>query len=96
MLIKAGVDISRLTPPIRSRLACVDRVYLAIGEEMIITSTYEGNHGAGSLCYADLAIHFAYPLKMDSKFMNDFRGCFGPDYGIVPEQDYIYVEFDPK
>ena len=96
MLIKAGVDISRLKPPIRKRLSCVNGIYDAAGENMIITSTYEGNHGAGSLHYADLAVDFGYPTIMNADFMIDFKACFHGDYDIVPEKDHIHVEYDPK
>ncbi len=96
MLIKAGVDISRLLPPIRKRLACVSLAYVDIGEHMIITSANEGTHGAGSLHYANLAIDFGYPVKMDDEFMSTFKRCFTPDYDIVPEKDHIHVEYDPK
>jgi len=96
MLIKAGVDISRLQPPIRKRLGCVSGVFLSVGEEMVITSTYEGNHGAGSLHYANLGVDFGYPSKMNDDFMARFRDCFSSDYDVVAEQDHIHVEFDPK
>lgn len=57
MLIKAGVDISRLRPEIRKKLTEIERIVDAVGrEELVITSTYESNHSAGSLHYADLAV----------------------------------------
>lgn len=96
MLIKAGVDISRLKPPIRKRLSDVGYCYKAIGEEMIITGTYDGNHSDGSLHYADLAVDFRYPTKMSEEFREDFMNCFGPDYDISFETRHIHVEYDPK
>lgn len=45
MLIKAGVDISRLKPCIRKKLTIIERIIDGIEkEELVITSTYEGNH----------------------------------------------------
>lgn len=96
MLIKAGVDISRLKPPIRKRLSDVGYCYKAIGEQMIVTSTYEGDHGDGSLHYADLAIDFAYPVKMSDEFRDSFNDCFGVAYDVVFEVNHIRVEYDPK
>lgn len=95
MLLKAGVDISRLKPPIRKTLSAVGYCYKAIAEQMIITSTYEGDHGDGSLHYADLAVDFAYPSKMSDEFRDDFKNCFGPYYDIVFEATHIHVEYDP-
>ena len=47
MLIKAGVNISRLKREIRRALPRIEDVYESYGYELVITSTYEGNHGAG-------------------------------------------------
>jgi len=96
MLIKAGVDISRLKPPIRKRLLDLGYVYKSIAEEMIITSTYEGTHGDGSLHYADLAIDLAYPKKMSDEFRDDIKNCFGTSFDVVFEANHIHIEFDPK
>ena len=96
MLIKAGVDISRLKPCIRKRLSCVGRVYKAHGEQMVITSTYEGTHGDGSLHYSNEAVDFGNPEEPTHGFVADFRGCFGGAYDIVFGNDHIHVEFDPK
>jgi len=44
MLIKAGVDISKLKRPMRRALNKIARTLAAVvNEELIITSTYEGN-----------------------------------------------------
>ena len=96
MLIKAGVDISRLKPPIRKKLSKVHTVYRLIGEHMIVTSTYEGNHSSGSLHYAHLAIDLSYPLNMSEEFKDDLKIVFGPDYDIVFEESHIHIEYDPK
>jgi hypothetical protein len=96
MLIKAGVDISRLKPPIRKKLSKVHALYEALGEHMIITCAYDGNHLAGSFHYAHLAIDLAYPLKMSNSFRDDLKAVFGPDYDIVFEQNHIHIEYDPK
>jgi hypothetical protein len=96
MLIKAGVDISRLKPPIRKKLSQVYAMYKVLGEHMIITCTYDGNHSAGSLHYADLGIDLAYPLKMSEEFKDALEIVFGPDYDIVYEQSHIHIEYDPR
>ncbi len=95
LLVKAGVDISRLKPPIRKCFPCVYKVYEAIGEHMIITSTDEGAQEVDSLHYADLAIHLAYPLKMSAEFMSDVIDCFSDEYAVVAEHDHIDIEFCP-
>ncbi len=96
MLIKAGVDISRLKPPIRKKLSKVDTIFRVMGEFMIVSSTYEGDHSAGSLHYAHKAIDIRYPLKLNDMFKRDLEACFGADYDVVWEQSHIHVEYDPK
>lgn len=39
MLIKAGVDISRLRPEIRKKLTALNKIYKSIKDELVITST---------------------------------------------------------
>ena len=55
MLIKAGVDISRLRPEIRRKQNLIARIVWEIErEELVVTSTYEGTHSEGSLHYVDI------------------------------------------
>ena len=96
MLIKAGVDISRLKPPIRKRLTLIERIMWACdSEEMVITSTYEGTHSAGSLHYANLAVD----VRRDKPTSYSFKEIvkeLGPDYDVVLKPDHIHIEYDPK
>jgi hypothetical protein len=96
MLIKAGVDISRLKREIRRALPKIENVYKSYGYELVITSTYEGNHGAGSLHYADQAVDTARVKEFLGNVVNDIREGLGPDYDVVSEGDHIHIEYDPK
>ena len=96
MLIKPGVDISRLKPAIRKRLNQINRdIYQYGGSEMVVTSTYEGNHSPGSLHYANLAIDIRLPVNTGSA-MEALKDTLRDDYDIVAEQDHIHIEYDPK
>jgi len=96
MLIKAGVDISRLKPPIRKKLPVLAQLYSTRGQELTVTSTYEGNHSEGSLHYADLAIDTELPLIYESTFVKQLANKLGPDYDVVLEKDHVHTEYDPK
>jgi len=95
MLIKAGVDISRLRPEIRKKLSALDKIYKRVHEDLVITSTYEGNHSAGSLHYANLAIDFRRPEDERIFVGDELRKMLGNDYDIVFEADHVHVEYDP-
>lgn len=95
MLIKAGVDISRLRPEIRKKLPRIAAIVWACNRtELVITSTYEGTHSDGSLHYADLAVDIRReknPQLVVEKLARDL----GPDYDIILADDHIHIEYDP-
>ena len=96
MLIKAGVDISRLNREPRRSLPIVAAVFKAFGEEMVITSTFEGTHGDGSLHYADDAYDVREPKKDAAIVMMQIKSGLGSDYDVLLEADHIHIEYDPK
>jgi hypothetical protein len=96
MLIKAGVDISRLRPEIRKKLNEIARRAWSIGKvELVITSTYEGNHSEGSLHYASLAVDIQRG-PYGSILKDELRDKLGMDYDVCLEADHIHIEYDPK
>lgn len=96
MLIKAGVDISRLKRMARRGLAIVNQVYENHGEELVVTSTYEGDHGAGSLHYANEAFDVRKPKSVPKLIKEECAAMLGPKFDVVLEFDHIHIEHDPK
>jgi len=96
MLIKQGVDISRLNRKIRRGLGIVGRIYNENDEELVITSTYEGNHGAGSLHYGNDAFDIRLPLKCPGTVVARVRRGLGSKYDLVERPDHVHIEYDPK
>lgn len=96
MLIKGGVDISRLLPAIRKKLTIIERiVYKITRVELVITSTYEGTHSAGSFHYSDEAVDIRRANKPDV-VVQELRRELGPDYDVVLQNSHIHIEYDPK
>ena len=96
MLIKQGVDISRLNREIRRGLGIVDKIYTENGQELIITSTYEGNHGGGSLHYGNDAFDVRLALKFTGTIVGRVSRELGLDYDVVEKPDHVHIEYDPK
>jgi len=96
MLVKAGVDISRLERNTRRALTWIDSAWRRAGKELIITSTYEGNHMAGSLHYANQAFDLRYPSADHDIWYKRARLVLPADYDIVAEKTHLHVEYDPK
>ena len=63
---------------------------------MILTSTFEGNHSAGSLHYANHAFDFRFPELFTINFMSELRGLLGINFDVVKYKRHIHVEYDPK
>jgi len=96
MLIKAGVDISRLRPEIRKKLPGIaGLVWYCTKEEIIVTSTYEGSHSEGSLHYANLAVDIRRKAQDETVYWR-IKEYLGGDYDVVLEDDHLHVEYDPK
>lgn len=95
MLIKLGVDISRLKRPMRRALWWVEEAYKQYDEEAVITSTYEGDHSVRSLHYDDNAVDFRRPKKF-REIVARIKDALGNDYDVVLERTHIHVEYDPK
>jgi len=96
MLIKAGVDISRLNREIRRSLLAVSQFVADFQDELTITSTYEGNHIPSSLHYSNDAYAFGRPAGVQGNTLKLLKGMIGNDYDVVWHADHIHIEYDPK
>lgn len=97
MLIKLGVDISRLEPEIRRVLPYVEKTYQEFRYEPVITSTYEGNHSPGSLHYNNDAVDIRAGADQDMGAIHyRLKERLGPDYDIIRHKTHIHIEYDPK
>ena len=96
MLIKAGVDITRLNREIRRALPKIQGVLDSYNEELVITSTFEGTHGEGSLHYCNDAVDVRVPDRHGITAKRDLKIGLGKEYDVVLEGTHIHVEYDPK
>jgi len=99
MLLKFGVDISRLKRPLRRKLCDIDNIHRkTLGTEAVITSTYEGTHGLSSLHYSNEAIDIRKHSKKvyAERFFTALKKEIGKDFDIVLESTHIHIEYDPK
>ena len=96
MLVKAGVDISRLKRKIRKTLCVVDEIHKKHGIELVITSTYEGSHCACSYHYANDAYDIRWRPSYGKEIYEEIKKALGPDFDVVLEGDHIHIEYDPK
>ncbi len=105
MLVKLGVDVSRLRRPIRRTFNKTNRAFLKHGESCVVSSTYEGDHMPSSLHYSDEA----YDCRPASKDIDPtgaqrkmegiapkLKIILGGKYDVILGRGYIHIEYDPK
>ena len=90
--LKLGVegDLSIRANKARGEVA---RLYETKGNDLIITSQREGNHGYGSLHYNGNAFDFR---KADNITKRDIADRLGNDFDVVEHATHMHVEYDPK
>lgn len=97
MLLKMGVDVSRLARSVRFRLDGIDLVFKEkTGREAVVTCTSGGDHMAGSLHYSNEAIDLRLPGNEVSEVIPALRRYLGSDFDVIAEVDHIHIEYDPK
>ena len=99
MLLKLGVDISRLERPIRRKLNAIDDTFQNVaGMEAVVTSTYEGTHSASSLHYSNNAIDCRCPIHAETAVdvTDALKSVLGNDFDVILEHNHIHIEYDPK
>ncbi len=96
MLLKSGVDISRLERNTRRSLYKVALIFSEARELFIITSTYEGNHGEGSLHYANQAYDVRIPDDSKLRIFAQIQAALGENFDVVLERTHFHIEYDPK
>ena len=97
MLVKLGVDISRLNREIRRTLNIVENIHKSItNEEAVVSSTYEGNHMPSSLHYKNDAYDISSHQKTKKVLRSRISLELGPDFDVVSEEYHVHIEYDPK
>ena len=95
LLLEAGVDISRLERNTRRGLNTVWTLFNAEQIYCIVSSTYEGDHIAGSLHYGNQAFDIYPPAKVPMKLLTQCRDRLGQAWDIIDKPDHWHFEFDP-
>lgn len=99
MVIKKGVEITYLTPPMLEIMQAVFKVWNYPGVTPVITSSFDGQHMRGSYHYSGLALDFRTnsigPLDRED-FAKRLQEELGEDYDVVLEKTHVHIEFDPK
>jgi len=89
---KQGV-LGDLQPVTRKGLGRIAKLFETEDHDLFVKSLRDGNHMAGSLHYDGLA----FDIEDDPKFqLQEIRDALGTGWDLVPENDHIHCEYDPK
>jgi hypothetical protein len=89
-----GVDLSTLHRSMWEVLKAVNRAWT--GEDIFITSTWEGTHLPWSRHYRKCAIDLRYPQTIKQTKIQNLKTFLGKDFDVVEEENHLHIEFDPK
>ena len=97
MKLKPGVRVYGIRPELVLALQAAERVWMAYGSELVVTSVSDGKHSRGSKhysgCAADLRI---WNLTSVDGAAKELREARGEDFDVVVEGDHVHLEYDPK
>ena len=112
MEIKKGASLEGIKPEAKEAIETIDKIYIANGANLVITSGTEGKAGDGvhsdkSLHYTGYAfdcriwvfknqMHGQTDMKKVNAVAKQIREALGSDYDVLVETDHIHVECDPK
>lgn len=110
VMIKPGVSLIGLQPPMLMAQAEAREVYREHGYIFVITSGLEGKHGVGSLHFVGLALDYRVrsteeywpggiwniPLPERRVMARELRDRLGAQYDVVLKPDHLHSEFQPK
>ena len=97
MKIKPGVDIIGLHPCMRRVLKAADSIWSAYGQELVVTSGLDGEHGKWSWhgygCAVDLRTRYFAGGEI-ATVADDLRAVLDYPYQVVVKPTHIHVEFE--
>jgi hypothetical protein len=99
LLIKRGVDLSKLTGRMAVAALVVEGIYEDLRANAVVTSGCEGEHSEGSKHYTGDALDFR-TLHLTGHFREQLasrcREALNEQFDVVLEKDHLHVEWDPK
>jgi hypothetical protein len=98
MKFKRGVDLNGIKSECIHAMCEVDNCYKDFGEELVITSVMDGQHGKNSLHYQGYAFDCRtryFTLEEQEHVARLLRIYLGDNFDVVLESDHMHIEFDP-
>lgn len=98
MIVKKDASLKGIDEVMVLILPKIEKLYEAIGKELVITSGTDGIHSIGSLHYKGLAIDIRVPyltLNANRPFVDMIRLVLNINFEVILEKDHIHIEYNP-
>ena len=99
MKLKPGVKIVGINPELIMGLMAAQKVFDALGIDMVVTSVMDGKHSSTSLHYAGNAADIRIsniPTKLVTQVSTHIASALPNDFDVILETDHIHLEFQPR
>lgn len=101
MILKAGVDVNNVQPPVWYAIGVAEVIYRNQGLKLTVTSLTDSHQSKpDSLHNKGLAVDLRtrnVPLGLISIIDHTLRGILDPmGFDVILEVDHIHIEYDPK
>lgn len=97
MQLKQGVILCGLDIRMRKVLINADKIWSALGQELVVTSGLDGVHSPGSLHYYGLALDFRtryFDEHQAAAAADALSDVLGEKFDVVLHSTHIHVELD--
>ena len=97
MKVKDGVQLRDLQLEIRIVLKAAEIIWAQHGQELVVTSTADGVHSAGSLHPYGYAVDFRidyFGAVVQDLVAHKLRAALPAGYQVYREATHIHIEFD--
>ena len=103
---KQGVKLDKLQPQIILALMLLERVFLKVGQPLVVTSISDGTHGKASLHYKGLAVDLRTKhlgtFANKSEVLESAKKALNPlGFDVILESlnepnEHLHCEYQPK
>jgi uncharacterized protein YcbK (DUF882 family) len=99
MTFKTGINLTGVKPEMVLAAIVVDSCYRRLGEECVVTSCTEGQHGRASLHYVGQAMDFRTNMLTETqktRLLSTVTATLGSQFDAALEPTHMHVEYQPK
>jgi hypothetical protein len=99
MIFKDGVKLLGISPEITAIFPVIAKIWMEMGQTLVITSVCDGKHSENSLHYSGRAIDCRtryFSTEQKQELLQRVKMSLTDEFDVVLEDTHLHIEFDPK